>query len=115
LTNTYNFGIHRYHRYFTLSGHFFGAAVLLCHQASYAAWPAEVRQVVGEAVSDATTAQRQFAATEDDDVVEKLRLAQNTILRLTDNERALFVEAVAPVIEEQRHIFGKQPFQHLES
>ena len=34
LTNIYNFGIHEHHRYITLSSHFFGAAVLLCHQAT---------------------------------------------------------------------------------
>ncbi len=74
LTNTYNFGIHLYHRYITLSGHFFGATVLLCHHASYAAWPAEVRQAVEDAASEATAAQRQLAAAEDGDMLAKLRL-----------------------------------------
>ncbi len=46
LTNIYNFGIHEHHRYITLSGHFFGAAVLLCHRASYDAWPADMQQAV---------------------------------------------------------------------
>ena len=44
LTNIYNFGIYEQHRHITLTGHFFGAAILLCHQASYTAWPAEIRQ-----------------------------------------------------------------------
>jgi TRAP-type C4-dicarboxylate transport system substrate-binding protein len=93
LTNTYHFGIHRYHRYITLSGHFFGAAVLLCHRASYAGWPTEVQRAIEEAVHNATAAQRRFAAAEDDDVLTKLRLARNEIIHLTDAERALFVAA----------------------
>jgi TRAP-type C4-dicarboxylate transport system substrate-binding protein len=115
LTNTYNFAIHRYHRYITLSGHFFGAAVLLCHQASYTAWPAEVRQVMAEAVSEATAVQRQLAVAEDNDVLAKLRQDQNDVIHLTDAERALFVDAVAPVIGEQRRIFGDQLFRSIES
>jgi TRAP-type transport system periplasmic protein len=61
LTTIYNFGIHTYHRHITLSGHFFGAAVVLCHQASYNAWTDEVRQAVHTAIAEATAAQRQFA------------------------------------------------------
>jgi TRAP-type C4-dicarboxylate transport system substrate-binding protein len=37
------------------------------------------------------------------------------IHRLTDAERARFVEAVAPVVEEQRHAFGNRLFGYLES
>jgi tripartite ATP-independent transporter DctP family solute receptor len=115
LTNTYNFGIHAYQRYITLSGHFFGAAALLCHRASYATWPAKVQQAMTEAASEATTAQRHLAAAQDDDVLAKLHPRQNHIVRLTDAERALFVEAVAPVVAEQRQAFGEQLFGYLEA
>ena len=45
LTNTFGFGLNRYHRYITLSGHFFGLSLLLCHGASYdrpKKWPLKV-------------------------------------------------------------------------
>jgi tripartite ATP-independent transporter DctP family solute receptor len=115
LTNTYNFGIHRLHRYIILSGHFFGAAVLLCHQAQYASWPPEVRQAVLEAASEATAVQRQLAAAEDEGVLARLRPAKNEIIHLTEAERALFVAAVEPVIEEQRQRFGDQLMGYLVS
>ena len=51
------------------SGHFFGTVVLLCHQASYAAWPAEIRCAVLEAAAQATAAQRRCAVTEDVNVL----------------------------------------------
>ena len=41
LTNTYNFDIHKHHRYITLSGHFFGVATLLCHNPTFQAWPVD--------------------------------------------------------------------------
>jgi TRAP-type C4-dicarboxylate transport system substrate-binding protein len=114
LTNIYQFEIHRYHRYITLSGHCFGAAALLCHQASYASWPPEVQQAATEATAEATRVQRQLAAAEDNDVLAKLQSTQNDIILLTDAERALFREAVAPVVEEQRRVFGYELFEHLQ-
>jgi Bacterial extracellular solute-binding protein, family 7 len=33
LTNIYNFGVHRHHRYITLSGHFWGGSALVCNAA----------------------------------------------------------------------------------
>jgi len=66
-------------------------------------------------LSEATAVQWQLAAAEDEDVLAKLRLSQNDIIRLTDSERARFVEAVAPVVEEQRHAFGNHLFGYLES
>lgn len=114
LTNFYHFGIHAEHRHLTLSRHFFGVALLLCHQASYAAWPDGVRQAVSAAAAVATAAQRRFAAAEDDDVLARLHPDQHDIVHLTEAERALFVEAVTPLIEEQRNALGNELFAYLE-
>ena len=113
LTNIFNFGIHQRHRYLTLSGHFFGAAVLLCHQASYAAWPDATQEAVRLAAADATTAQRQFAAAEDQEVMAKLDPSQNDIVELSDLERAQFIHTLAPLVEEQRARFGDGLFRHF--
>ena len=98
LTNIYNFGIHEFHPHITLTAHFFGAAVLLCHKASYDAWPAEVRQAVEGAVVEATRAQREFAAAEDERVRGALGSTDNEVIELTDAERQRFQTFVAPVI-----------------
>ena len=115
LTNFYNFAIHKHHRHITLSGHFFGAAVLLCHNAGYASWPAEVRQAVNEAAGEATDRQREFATAEDTDVLVKLNPDETEIVRLSDAERSLFVDAVAPIIDQQRDVFGNVLFGYLTS
>ena len=114
LTNTYNFGIHDHHRYITLTGHLFGAAAVLCHAASYESWPAAVRGSVDAVVAAATAAQRGFAAAEDDKVLRKLDPARNQVIQLSPAERGQFVTAVAPLIEQQRRIFGTEMFRHLE-
>ena len=115
LTNLYNFGIHERHRYLTLSGHFFGAAVLLCHGASFDSWPLDVQNQVAAAVAEATRAQRQFASTEDEAVMGQLDPAQNEVVSLTPDERAEFIARLAPLIDEQRAEFGEALFRYLPS
>jgi TRAP-type C4-dicarboxylate transport system substrate-binding protein len=97
LTSIHVFGVHRHHPYITLTGHFFGASVLLCDARHYDAWPAEVRHAVDEAAREATALQRELAASEDDEVLGKLNPRENDVIDLTPDEHAAFVAAVAPV------------------
>jgi TRAP-type C4-dicarboxylate transport system substrate-binding protein len=114
LTNTYNFEIFKYHRFITLSSHFFGAAVLLCNQAAYEAWDDEIREAVEQAASVATVAQRQLAEQEDDLILQKLAEEDVEILALSEQQRANFLQAVSPVIQDQKNKFGDQLFALLE-
>ncbi|MDH3641569.1 MAG: TRAP transporter substrate-binding protein [Gammaproteobacteria bacterium] len=114
LTNTYNFGTHRYHRYITLSAHLFGVVVLLCHNASYQAWPETLRVAVRKAAEQATQVQRQLAAAEDEEVLAQLDPAENEVAHLTDAERAGFLAAVAPMLAKQREVLGSALFELVE-
>jgi TRAP-type C4-dicarboxylate transport system substrate-binding protein len=115
LTNIYNFGVHRYHRYITLSGHFWGAAALVCNAAHYRAWPPEVQAAVEAAAREATAYQRQLAAAEDTAIMAKLDPAQNEVIRLTEDERAAFVQAVQPVLAKYRRQLDPKLFAYLEA
>jgi len=97
LTNIFNFNVHRYHRYITLSGHFFGASALVCSQAQYASWPHQVQLAVELAAREATALQHQLAAEEDDEIFAKIDPRENEVIRLTAAEHAAFVQAVEPV------------------
>ena len=114
LTNTYNFEIYKYHRFITLSSHFFGAAVLLCNQAAYESWDNEIRQAVEMAASVATAAQRQLAEREDDLMLQKLAAEDIELLTLDERQRANFLRAVSPVIADQKNKFGDELFALLE-
>ncbi len=108
LTNIYNFGIHEFHAHITLSAHFFGVAVLLCHKASHDAWPGEIRRAVADAVAEATAAQREFAAAEDDRVRSALGSTGNQVIELSAAERDQFRAAVAPVVAAHRARLGAE-------
>lgn len=102
LTNTYNFGVHKYHRYITLSGHFFGASAMICNASQYAAWPREVRAAVDESAPLATAYQHELAAAEDALILKKIDPLQNEIIELSQGERAAFVAAMEPVLATYR-------------
>lgn len=113
LTNVYNFRVHEHHRHITMSGHFFGAAAVVCSQARYERWPAEVRAAVDEAAREATRFQYGLAATEDRDVRAKLDPTRNELIELGAGERAAFVDAVRPVLDKYRGEFDPALFEAL--
>jgi TRAP-type transport system periplasmic protein len=113
LTNTYNFGVHKYHRHITLSGHFFGASAMICNAAAYASWAADVRKAVDECAVLATAYQHQLAAQEDDVIRAKLDPRDNEIVALTPVEHALFVAAMEPVLAQYRGTLDARLFEML--
>jgi TRAP-type C4-dicarboxylate transport system substrate-binding protein len=113
LTNIYNFGVHNYHRYITLTAHFWGASAFVCNARHYRDWPGEVRAAVSAAAKEATAFQRQLAAAEDAEMMKKFDPAKNEVIRLNDAERGAFVKAVEPVIEAHRKQFGSELLAEL--
>ena len=115
LTNTFNFGVHNFHRYITLSGHFFGATVMICNEQHYGSWPQDVQNAVEEAARQATALQLKLAAAEDEQILAKLDSRRNEVIHLTDAERAAFVAAVQPVLAKYRKELDPQLFAWFES
>ncbi|NQV57764.1 MAG: TRAP transporter substrate-binding protein [Rhodospirillales bacterium] len=113
LTNNYRFGLHKFHPYITLSGHLFGTALLLCNKAAFDGWDGDVQNAVRQAADAATTAQRQFAAAEDEEMMALLRADGVEPLVLTDAERQEFKDAVQPVVDEARSQLGEELFGKL--
>ncbi len=113
LTNIYNFGVHNYHRYITLTAHFWGASAFVCNAQHYRGWPADVQAAVDAAAREATACQRQLAAAEDAEMMKKFEPAKNEVIRLTDAERGAFTKAVQPVIEAHRRQFGPELLAQL--
>ena len=110
LTNMWNFRICDRHPHVTLTGHFFGAAAVLCHAPSFEGWSGEVRAAVVDGIREATELQRRLAAAEDCDARAKLERAGVRIVELSQEERRAFMNAVRPVIETQRERFGEELF-----
>jgi TRAP-type transport system periplasmic protein len=77
LTNFVNFELWRHHPYVSLSGHFFGVLLLVCHRSWFTALGAKQQAKVREAARQATRHQRALAAAAD--AAELQMLAQHGI------------------------------------
>ncbi len=115
LTNTWNFGVHNFHRYISLTGHFFGATTMICNEQHYLSWPPDVQAAVDEAARQATALQLKLAAAEDEEILRKIDPRQNEVIRLTAEEHAAFVAALQPVLAKYRGELDPKLFAYLES
>ena len=97
LTNLINFQLHKTHRFVTLTGHFFGVALVLCNKRRFDGLPADVRAALRDAVAAATLVQRQEAEREDDVCLKELLTDGVTVTHADEFDRAAFVSAVADI------------------
>jgi len=113
LTSIYIFGMHKHHRYITLSGHFFGLSLFLCNREVFEKWPPELQESVLAAAKIATAYQRKLAIEQDEVVLPKLRSNGNEVTFLQPEERHAFEEKVASLQESYRAKFGPELFELL--
>ncbi len=97
LTNLINFQLHRTHRFVTLTGHFFGVALVLCNKQRFDCFPADVQAALRDAVAAATAIQRQEAEREDEICLKQLLEDGVAITRADEFDRAPFSAAVADI------------------
>ncbi len=97
LTNLINFQLHKTHRFVTLTGHFFGVALVLCNKTRFDAWPADIQAALREAVAAATVIQRQEAEREDEICLKELLADGVTVTRADEFDRPAFAAAVADI------------------
>lgn len=106
LTNIYNFDLHKTHRTITLTGHLLGVALVLFNDKTVANWSPDVRNVVTEALAEATAAQRKFAE-EDDEICTNAMIADGvTFVTLSPQERAQFIKATRAEVLTTRQRFS---------
>lgn len=95
LTNFYNFQLHNYHRYLSLTNHLLGMALLICNKNTFSTLTTEQKkQFIGAASSSAIT-QRELAMAEEKVVLEKLKNNGVLVYNLSDDEKAAFKKALS--------------------
>lgn len=113
LANTATYGVHKYHRYHTLSGHFYLSRGVWANRDAVGAWPDDLRSGMAEIVPEAVAYQRGLAVAEEAIAGKTIEDEGCEIVELTADEHAAFVAKVAPLHEEARGIFGAAMFDML--
>jgi TRAP-type C4-dicarboxylate transport system substrate-binding protein len=111
LTNTVTYGVHKFHRFHTLSNHFYVSRPIFLHRATFDGWPKDLQEAMRAAVADAVAFQRDLHQTEEDDAAKAIAAEGSEIVELDSGQHAQFVRAVQPLLTDARKEYGEALFK----
>jgi TRAP-type C4-dicarboxylate transport system substrate-binding protein len=111
LANTVTYGVHKFHKFHTLTSHFYISRPIFLHRPSYESWPQELQQAMQAAVTDAVAFQRRLAEEEHVESKKIIEAAGCLINALTGAEHDAFVAAVQPLLKDARAMYGDEMFR----
>ncbi len=111
LANTVTYGVHKFHKFHTLTYHFYISRPVFLHRASFDGWPDDLRRAVRNAVTAAVAFQRKLAIEEHEQSGKIIEEAGCEIVELTPQEHDAFVAAVAPLVADARQMYGEAMFK----
>lgn len=106
LTNTVTYGVHKFHRFHTLTSHFYVSRPVFVHRAAFDAWPDDLKAAMRSAVTEAIAFQRGLHEHEEEEARVAIIAAGCEIAELTAAEHAAFAAAVLPIYGEAREQYG---------
>ncbi len=110
LTNTVTYGVHKFHRFHTLSNHFYISRPIFLNRDTFEAWPDDLKRAMREAVTAAVAFQRGLHVGEEEDARKAIVAQGCEIVELTAAEHAAFATAVKPLLDEAKGTFGEELF-----
>jgi TRAP-type transport system periplasmic protein len=110
LSNSVTYGVHKFHRFHTLSNHFYISRPIFLHRPAFDAWPADVQRAMRNAITDAVAFQRELHVQEEKEARKAIEAQGCEIVALTAAEHDTFATAVTPLINEARGTFGATLF-----
>ena len=111
LANTVTYGVHKFHKFHTLTSHFYISRPIFLHRPSFEAWPDDLQRAMRDAVTQAVAFQRQLAVEEHEQSRQAIEQAGCEIVELSAQEHAAFVDAVAPLLADARNMYGEAMFK----
>lgn len=111
LANTVTYGVHNFHKFHTLTSHFYISRPVFLHRASFESWPHDLQEAMRRAVKESVIYQRGLAVEENDESRRIIEAAGCEIVELTAREHDAFVDAVKPLMAEARETYGADLFK----
>jgi len=111
LANTVTYGVHKFHKFHTLTYHFYISRPIFLHRASFEAWPDDLKRAMQRAVTEAVAFQRRLAVEENEASRKIIEEAKCEIVELTGPEHDAFVAAVQPLLADARKMYGDEMFR----
>ena len=111
LANTVTYGVHRFHKFHTLTSHFYISRPVFLHRTSFDAWPDDLKRAMRQAVTQSVAFQRQLAVEEHEASRRIIEDAGCEIVELNAKEHAAFVAAVQPLLADAGNLYGTEMFK----
>jgi TRAP-type C4-dicarboxylate transport system substrate-binding protein len=111
LANTVTYGVHKFHKFHTLTYHFYISRPVFLHRAAFDAWPDDLKRAMQAAVTEAVAFQRQLVVEEHEQSRQIIEDAGCEIVELNAKEHAAFVAAVQPLLTDARKMYGDEMFK----
>jgi TRAP-type C4-dicarboxylate transport system substrate-binding protein len=115
LTNTVTYGVHKFHRFHTISNHFYISRPIFLHRSTFDAWPADLKEAMQRAVTDSVAFQRKLHIKEEEDAEAAIKAEGCEIVTLDSKQHDAFAAAVQPIYAEARKLLGDELFKLAES
>jgi tripartite ATP-independent transporter DctP family solute receptor len=106
LSNTVTYGVHTFHRFHTLSNHFYISRPIFVHRPTFDGWPDDLKAAMQQAVTGAIAFQRGLHVQEEADARRAIEAAGGEIVELTPDQHDAFVRAVQPLLADARKDYG---------
>jgi len=107
LSNTVTYGVHKFHRFHTLSNHFYISRPIFVHRPVFDGWPDDLKAAMQRAVMDAIAFQRDLHVREEEDARRAIEASGGEIVAPTPDQHDAFVAAVRPLLADARRQYGK--------
>jgi TRAP-type transport system periplasmic protein len=109
--NTVTYGVHKFHRFHTMTNHFYISRPIFFNRTQFDAWPQDLQDAARKAVADAVAFQRDLAIEEDRDARAAIEKESCEITELTAAEHAQFRAAVIPLLNEAKSSYSSKMFR----
>jgi TRAP-type C4-dicarboxylate transport system substrate-binding protein len=111
LTNTVTYGVHKFHRFHTISNHFYISRPIFLHRPSFDGWPADLQAAMQRAITDSVAFQRELHVKEEEDAQRAIEAQGCEIVTLDADQHKAFAAAVQPIYQEARQAYGNDLFK----
>ena len=108
LANTVTYGVHKYHRFHTLTNHFYISRPIFLHRESFQTWPEDVQNVMRSAVKEAVAWQRTEAIREHEEARAAIIQQGCELAELPRQAHEEFVNAMQPLHDEAKKTYGRE-------
>jgi tripartite ATP-independent transporter DctP family solute receptor len=113
LANTVTYGVHKFHKFHTLTSHFYISRPIFLHRASFDGWPDDLKRAMQAAITESVRFQRELAIEENEISRKAIQDAGCEIVALTEKEHLAFVDAMQPLLADAHSMYGDEMFKML--